>query len=78
MIYGKVLLVNASCTQCYADSDEITTIKGEICVHQRRTTGSRDRARSVIPELISAEMISASTCYFGVIVSTCVGYMCTI
>jgi hypothetical protein len=27
MIYGKVLLVNASCTQWYDDSDEIATIR---------------------------------------------------
>ena len=44
MIYAKVLMVNTSCTQCYADSDEITIIRGEISVHQGRTTGSRDRA----------------------------------
>ena len=44
MIYGKVLLVNDSCTQCFADFDEIATIKGEIGVHQGRTTGSHDRA----------------------------------
>ena len=44
MISGKVLLVNVSCTQCYADSDEIATIRGEIGVHQGRTTGSRDWA----------------------------------
>ena len=44
IIYVKVLLVNASCTHCYADSDEFATIMGEICVHQGRTTGSRDRA----------------------------------
>ena len=43
-IYGKVLLVNASCTQCYADSDEIAPIRGEISVHQGCTTGSRDWA----------------------------------
>ena len=30
MIYGKVLPVNVSCTQCYDDSDKIATIKGEI------------------------------------------------
>ena len=78
MIYGKVLLVNASCTQWYDDSDEIATIRGEISVHQGRATGSRDRAYSHIPEVISAEMISASTCYFGVIVSSSVGYMRTI
>ena len=44
MIYGKGLPVNGSCTQCYADSDKIATIRGEMCVHQGRTTGSRDRA----------------------------------
>ena len=44
MIYGKVLPVNVSCTQCYDDSDKIATIKGEIYVHQGCTTGSRDRA----------------------------------
>ena len=43
-IYAKVLLVNASCTQCYADFDKIATIRGEICVHQGRTTVLRDRA----------------------------------
>ena len=44
IIYVKVLLVNALCTHCYADSDEFATIMREICVHQGRTTGSRDRA----------------------------------
>ena len=44
MVYGKVLLVNASCTQWYDDSDEIATIRGEIFVHQGRATGSRDWA----------------------------------
>ena len=70
MIYGKVLPVNVSCTQGYDDSDVIATIKGEIYVHQWRTTGSRDRAWSSIPVLITAEIISASTCYVGDIVST--------
>ena len=41
IIYGKVLLVNASCTQCYDDSDEIATImEGEVCtsgMHNRFT-----------------------------------------
>lgn len=44
MVYSKVLLVNASFTQCYADSDEIATIRVEISVHQGRTPGSRDRS----------------------------------
>ena len=44
MVYGKVLLVNDSCTHCYADFDEIATIKGEIYVHQGCATGSCDRA----------------------------------
>ena len=44
IIYGKVLLVNASCTHCHADPDEIATIKEGICVHLGCTTGSRDRA----------------------------------
>ena len=44
MSYGNVLLVTASCTQCYDDSDEIATIMGEKCVHWGRTIGSRDRA----------------------------------
>ena len=30
-IYGNVLLVNTSSTQCYADSDMIATIRGEMC-----------------------------------------------
>ena len=39
MSYGKVLLVTASCTQCYDDSDEITTImEGEVC-----TSGTHNR-----------------------------------
>lgn len=44
MVYGEVLLVNASCTQWYDDSDKFATIRGEICVHQGHATGSRDRA----------------------------------
>ena len=44
MIYGKVLLVNVSCTHCYADSDKIATIRGEIGVHQGYTIVSHDRA----------------------------------
>ena len=40
----NVLPANTTCTQCYADSDEIAIIRGEKCVHQERTTGSRDRA----------------------------------
>ena len=42
--YGKVLLVNASCTQCHAHSVKSATIEGEIYVRQGRTTGSRDRS----------------------------------
>ena len=38
----------------------------------------RDAQQVHMIELISVEMISASTCYFGVIVSSCIGYMCTI
>ena len=76
--YDKVLLVIASCTLCNDDFDEIATIRGEICVHQGLTTWSLDRAYSVISELISVEIISDSTCYLDVIVSTMVGFMCTL
>ena len=41
MSYGNVLLVTASCTQCYDDSDEIATImEGDVCtsgMHNRFT-----------------------------------------
>lgn len=33
MIYAKVLLVNTSCTHCYADSDKIATImRRDMCI----------------------------------------------
>ena len=71
MNYGKVLLVAASCTQSYDDSDVIATImEGEVC-----TSGTHNRF--TWSGLIIILVISASTCYFGVIVSTRVGYKCT-
>ena len=71
MSYGKVLLVAASCTQSYDDSNEIATImEGEVC-----TSGTHNRF--TWSGLIIILVISASTCYFGVIASTRVGYKCT-